>query len=125
MIPGCTEEGGGFRVSGVEVVSNWCQHCDEVTAPVRQRKNTELVKDVLSVRDGGEEPVKVFLVYPLREERDHPKEVTGVRTEFAECGGSERQFDGCRQAFLVVRSKHLRPVYVPLLGQPTVIPRVI
>ena len=95
MILGSTEEGGGPWVLGAEVVPNWCQHCDEVIAPVRQRKNTELVEDVLPVGDGGEKPVKVFLVYALREESDHSEEVTSIGAEFVECGGSERQFEGC------------------------------
>ena len=88
MILGSTEEGRGPWVLGAEVVPNWCQHCDEVIAPVRQRKSTEFVEDVLSVRDGGEEPIEVVLVDAVGEERDHSEEVTGIRAEFAECGGS-------------------------------------
>ena len=89
MVLGRTEEGGGFRVSGVEVVSDRCQHRDETIASVCQRKSAELIEDVLSVGDGGEEPGEVFLVYPLWEERDDFEEVTGVGAECVECGGSE------------------------------------
>ena len=54
-----------------EVVSDWCQHRDKVVAPIRQGKNTELVKHVLSVGDHGEKPVEVFLIDALREESDN------------------------------------------------------
>ena len=90
MVLGCAKEGGRFRVSGAKIVSDWRQHSNEVVASVRQRKNGELVKDVLSPGDGGEKPVEVVLVDALREKGDHSEKVPGVGAEFAECGGSER-----------------------------------
>ena len=77
------------------MISDWSQHRDETVAAVRQRKNTELVEDVLSAGDGGEKPVEVSLVYAVWEKGDHSKEVTGVRAEFAERRRSERQFNCC------------------------------
>ena len=57
-------------ILGTEVVADWCQHCDESVAPIRQRKNTEFVEDVLSVGDGGEKPVEVRFVNALGEESE-------------------------------------------------------
>src|ERR1700753_826903 len=117
MILCCTEEWGRFRILGVEIVSNWCQHRNEAIVPIRQRENAELVEHVLSVRDRGEKPVQIFLVYALREEGDDSEEVTSVGAEVAEHRGSEREFEGCCQALVVIGLKNLRSLSVPLLGK--------
>ena len=71
------------------MVSDWCQHGDEIVALRGQGKNTEFVEDFLSIGNGGEQPVEVILVNTLGEKCNDPKEVTGMRTKLAECGGSE------------------------------------
>jgi hypothetical protein len=76
-----------LRISGTEVVSDWCQHRDEVVSPIRQRKKTESVEDVLSVGDGGEKPVEVFLVDSLGEESSNFEEVACIGAKAAECRG--------------------------------------
>jgi len=92
---------------------------------MRQGKNTELVKDTCSVRDGGKQPAEVVLINTLREEGDNFENRSGVRAEFLKRGGSQRKFNGCCQALVVVRPKYLRPAYVPLPGQSIVIPHVV
>jgi hypothetical protein len=47
-----------------------------------------------SCRKWWEKPVKVFLIYALREERDESEKVTCVVVEAAECGGSKGEFGG-------------------------------
>ena len=108
----------------MEVVPDRCQCGDEIFASRGQRKNTEFVDDVLSIGNGGEQPVEVVLVNALGEKRDDFKEVTGMRAEFEECGGSERELDRCRQA-LVIGTKDLCPVRSPLLGQFVVVPHIV
>ena len=39
------------------------------------------------MREGGEKPVEVFLVYALQEESDSSEGVAGVGTKFPECWG--------------------------------------
>ena len=107
------------------MVSDWRQHCDETAAPIRQRKNTEFVEDVHYVGNRGEEPVEVFHVDALGEEGDDCKEVMRVGAEAAEGGGSKREFDGRRKAFVVFRLKDPRPLDIPLLGQSIVIPCIM
>ena len=92
---------------------------------MHQRKNTEFVKNVLPVGDGGEKPVEVFLLNALGEESDDSKEVTCVGAEALECRGSEREFDGCGQTLAVVCLKNLRPLRLPLLHQSIGIPHVV
>ena len=108
----------------MEVVPDRCQCGDEIFASRGQRKNTEFVDDVLSIGNGGEQPVEVVFANPLGEKRDDPKEVTGVWAKFAECGGSEREFNRCRQA-LIIGTKRLCPMCVPLLGQFIVVPHIV
>ena len=71
------------------MVSEWRQHRDEAAASVCQRKDTELVQDVLSVGDGGEQPVEVVLGMTSREESKDCEEVTGIRAEFLEHWGGQ------------------------------------
>jgi hypothetical protein len=51
-----------------------------------KRKDTELGEDLLSVGDGGEKPVEVFLVDALWEESDNPEEVARVGSELRNVG---------------------------------------
>ena len=55
------------------MVPEWRQHRDEVAASVRQRKDTELVQDVLSVGDGGMQPVEVVLLRAAKGSGDDSK----------------------------------------------------
>jgi hypothetical protein len=43
-----------------------------------KERTQNLVEDVLSVGDGGEKPVEVFLVYALWEESDNSEEVARI-----------------------------------------------
>ena len=95
---------------GAEVVSNWCQHGDEVVAAMSQRKDAKFVEDVLSIGDCWEQPVEVILVNSVWEECDNFEEIAGVGAEFLECWRSERDFCGCRQTLIEVRPKRLRAV---------------
>jgi len=47
---------------------------------MRQGENAERVKDSRSVRDRGEQPIKVVLVDTLREECDNTKKPSSVRS---------------------------------------------
>jgi hypothetical protein len=102
-------------IFGIKVVSDWCQHCDETVAPVRQRKNAESVEGVLSVGDGGEKPVEVIFVDTLREESNNFEEVTCIGAETMERWGGEGEFDGGGEALVTTRLKDLCPLSVPLL----------
>ena len=51
-----------------------------------QRKNTEFVKDVLSVRGRGKQPVEVFLVDPLWEECNDFEELAGTGESWRRSG---------------------------------------
>ena len=55
------------------MVPEWRQHRDEVAASVRQRKDTELVQDVLSVGDGGVQPVEIVLLRAAKRSGDDSK----------------------------------------------------
>ena len=105
----------------MEIVSDRCQHCDEAVASICQRKSTELVEDVLYVGDGGKKTLEVSLVDALREKGNNSEEVTGARAKFAECGGSEREFDGC----CLIRLKNPFAVFVPLVGESITVPCVV
>src|ERR1700753_2013876 len=107
------------------MVSNRCQHRDEAVDPMCQRKNTELIEDVLSVGDRGKQPVEVLLVDTLREKRDDSQKFPGIGAEFLECRGGKGEFYGRCEALIAVRPKYLRPVCVPLRGQLLVIPHVL
>ena len=125
MVPGRAEEGRRLWIPGAEIVSDWCQRRDEAVVPIRQRKNIELAKHVLSVGDGGEKPVKVFLVDSLREESDYFEEVTRLRAEAVERWGSKREFHDCCKALVVICLEHLRMLDIPLLRQSVVTPPVV
>ena len=70
-------------------------------------KSAEFVHNGLSIGGGRKQPVEVVLVDALREESDDFEELAGVRAEPAECRGSEREFYGCSQTLVVIRSKDL------------------
>ena len=112
-------------IFGAEVVSDWGQHCDKAAVPVRQRKNKEFVKNVLSVGDGGKKPVDVILVDALGEKCDDSEEVTRVGAEAAKYGGSKRELDGRGKALIVICPEILGPLDVPLLRNSIVIPHVV
>ena len=85
-----------------EVVSEWCQHCDEPIASIGEGKDTEFVKDILSAEgvsfvedvfsgedilfsgDGGEQLANVILINALREESNDFEKPSGVGTKVAE-----------------------------------------
>ena len=70
----------------MKIISEWRQHRDESPAPIRQRKNAELVEDVGSVEDGREQPVEIVLIDALREEGDDFEERSCIGPKFLEHG---------------------------------------
>jgi hypothetical protein len=89
MLLGHVEEWGEFWTFWAKVVSEWCQHGDELVASMCKRKNAEFVEDVLYVGDGGKQPGNVVLIDALREEGDDAEKLSGVRTKFLEHRGGE------------------------------------
>jgi hypothetical protein len=71
------------------MVSDRRQHCEKAVVPVCQRKETELVKDVLLLGDCGKKPVEVLLVDALGKESDNFKEVAYIGSKCEECRGSK------------------------------------
>ena len=100
MILGRAEEWGCTRIPGSKVVSEGCQHCDEVGASICQGESAECVKDARYVGDCGKQPVEVVLIDALREERDNFEDFTSDGTELVECRGGEREFYDCSKALV-------------------------
>ena len=115
VVPGCAEEWGSWRIFGADVFSNWRQHRDKAVVPMCQGKNTEFVKDRLSVRDGKKNQVEVFLMDALGEEGDDLKKAPCTGAKALECWGSKREVYGCAEARVVICLKHLCSLGVPLL----------
>ena len=85
----------------------------------------EFVKNVLSVGDGGKQPIEVALIDALGIKSDDSEEFTGVGAKFSECRGGERELYGRRQTFVVICPIYLRAVRVPFLGQLFVTPHIV
>lgn len=79
--PRCAEERGRHRILGTKVVSEWYKHRDEFIAPVRQRKDAELVEDIGSVGDRGKQPANVVFIDALWEEGDDSQKCSSVRAK--------------------------------------------
>ena len=88
------------------MVSEWRQHGDEVAASRCQTQDTEPVDDIPYIGDGGEQPVEVTLVDPLREEGDNSEQFTGSGTKFYEHRGGQRELDRGGEAVVVFCLQH-------------------
>ena len=71
-------------VFGSKVLSDRCQHRYEAVAPIRQRKDAEFVENVLSVGDGGKQPIEVVLIDALWKEGDNFEEFSGTGSGLGE-----------------------------------------
>ena len=88
-------------------------------------ESAEVVEDVCSVRDGGEQPFEVFLIDALREEGDDTEKPSGVGSKFLEHGRSKRKLDGGSEAPVVLDPKHIYPSSLPLPGESVGVPLAV
>ena len=71
-------------ILGRKVVSEWREHRNESVAPICQGNDAELVEDVSSVRDSGEQPIKIVFINALREECDDSEKRRAIRAKVLE-----------------------------------------
>ena len=103
------------------MVSDRGEHGDEIITSMCQRQGAEFVEDGFYVGGHWEQPLEIIPVDPLGQESNHCEEVSGARAEFTEGRGSEREFYCRGEAAVMIRSKYLCSLSVPLLSQSIVI----
>ena len=101
------------------------QHRDEPIISICEGENAEVVEDVCSVRDGGEQPLEDFLIDALREEGDDSEKPSGVGSEFLEHRRGERKLDSGSEAPVVLDPKHIYPSSLPLPGESVGVPLAV
>ena len=102
----------------------WSEHGDGRVDSIYKRKDAELVQDVGSINDGGEQPVEVAFIDTLQKEGDDFEERSSVWTKLLKHRGGEGEFDRRSEAPVVHHLQHPCPLHLPFPRQPVCVPLV-
>ena len=103
----------------------WSEHGDGRVDSIYKRKDAELVQDVGSINDGGEQPVEVAFIDTLRKEGDDFEERSSVWTKLLKHRGGEGEFDRRSEALVMHCPQHPRPLPLPFSRQSICVPFVL
>src|SRR5712671_5078249 len=81
---GLAQKRGRLWILRPEMISERCQHCHELVAPIRQREHAEAVDDGCYVGEGWKQPLQIALVDTTRQEGDDSKQFSPVGSQFLE-----------------------------------------